>query len=55
MLNTSDRGDFPDEAAAVIGGRDHVRIDNTHLSPAEVARQVADRFGLPTPEGAGVG
>ncbi len=46
-LNTSGRGDIPDEAAAVLDGRDYVRIDNTHLSAAEVAQQVVDRFALP--------
>jgi hypothetical protein len=47
VLNTSGRGDVPDEAAAVIGGRDYVRIDNTHLSAAEVACRVVEAFGLP--------
>jgi hypothetical protein len=47
VLNTSGRGDIPDEAAAVLDGRDYVRIDNTHLSAAEVADEVMATFGLP--------
>ena len=47
MLNTPSHGATPDEAAAVLDGRDYVRIDNTHLSAAEVAQQVIAAFGLP--------
>lgn len=47
LLNTSGRGDIPDEAAAAIGGRDYVRIDNTDLSAADVARQMVEAFDLP--------
>ncbi|MGZ8742056.1 MAG: AAA family ATPase [Nocardioides sp.] len=46
-LNTPAHGDTPDEAAAVLDGRNHVRIDNTRLSAAEVAQQVVDRLALP--------
>ena len=48
VLNSPD-GRAPEPAASVFEGRDLVRIDNTDLSPAEVAGQVAERFGLPVP------
>ena len=47
VLNTSGRGDIPVEAAAAIGGRDYVRIDNTDLSAADVAQQLVEAFDLP--------
>lgn len=34
-------------AEAYLAGRDYVRIDNTHLSAVDVARQVAETFALP--------
>lgn len=46
VLNSSDDGRLPVEAAAVIGDRPYVRIDNTDLEPADVARQVAHHFAF---------
>jgi hypothetical protein len=46
VLNSADQG-APEPAASVLAKRDHVRIDNTHLSPVEVADQVAKELGLP--------
>ncbi len=46
MLNSPD-GPAPEPAASLFEDRDFVRIDNTDLSPAEVARQVVKAFGLP--------
>jgi len=46
VLNTPDDG-VPDSASGVLDGRDLVRIDNTHLSAAEVADEVMEAFGLP--------
>jgi len=46
VLN-SPGGQAPEPAASVFEGRDLVRIDNTDLSPQEVARLVAERFDLP--------
>ena len=46
VLNTPDQGAKPDEAAAVLDGRNYVRIDNTDLPAAEVARRVVDHFAL---------
>ena len=52
VLNSPD-GQAPEPAASLFEGRDLVRIDNTDLSPDEVARQVARRFDLPvTAQGA---
>jgi hypothetical protein len=45
VLNVPD-GQVPAPAASVLDGRDHVRIDNTHLSPADVADQVVKAFDL---------
>jgi hypothetical protein len=47
QLNTSADGAVPEPAAAVLRGRDYVRIDNTDLSAAEVAQRVVDHFALP--------
>lgn len=43
VLNTEDAG----EAAALVGGRPHVRVDNTALSPEEAARRIVEGLGLP--------
>jgi hypothetical protein len=45
VLN-SPEGQTPEPAASVLAGR-VVRIDNTDLSPEEVARRVVARFDLP--------
>lgn len=37
-----------DSGDRFAGRADWLRVDNTHLSPAEVAEQVITRFGLPT-------
>jgi hypothetical protein len=56
QLNTTPGEPLPEPAAAVLAGRDHVRIDNTDLGPEEVARRVIAAFDLPevrpTPDGA---
>jgi hypothetical protein len=45
VLNSSD-GQTPEPAASVLAGR-VLRIDNTDLSPEQVAREVARHFDLP--------
>jgi hypothetical protein len=44
VMNT---GDAPTVAETYLAGRDYVRIDNTHVPAAAVARQVVDHFALP--------
>lgn len=46
VLNSTD-GQAPEQAASVLARGDIVRIDNTHLSPDEVADQVAKELDLP--------
>jgi hypothetical protein len=48
VLNSPEQG-APEPAASVLAGRDFVRIDNTHLSAADVARQVVKELDLPRP------
>ena len=43
VMNT---GSGPSEADAVLAGHDHLRIDNTRLSAADVAARVVDGLGL---------
>jgi hypothetical protein len=45
VMNT---GSTPTKADAFLAEREHLRIDNTHLSAAAVADQVVARLGLPT-------
>ena len=52
VMNT---GGPPGPAEAYLAGRDFVRIDNTHLSAADVARQVVDHLALPMSEASGAG
>lgn len=47
VLNTAETAPVPGPAAAVLDGRDHLRIDNTDLLPDEVAARIVDRLGLP--------
>lgn len=47
LLNTPATGEAPDVAAEVLGGRHYLRIDNTHVEPADVARRIVDELGLP--------
>ena len=47
VLNTPVGEALPAQVAGVLDGRDHVRIDNTDLLPAEVAARVVDDLGLP--------
>jgi hypothetical protein len=46
VMNT---GSGPSEADAVLAGHDHLRIDNTRLSAADVAARVVDGLGLRSP------
>lgn len=46
LLNTTVGHPIPDAAASVLDGRSYVRIDNTDLSPDQVAARVVEAFSL---------
>jgi hypothetical protein len=46
VMNT---GAGPTKAENFLAEREHLRMDNTHLSAAEVADKVVATLGLPTP------
>ncbi len=41
-------GGRPSEGEALLAGREYLRVDNTDLSPEEVATRVVETLGLPT-------
>jgi hypothetical protein len=44
-------GDGPTEADDLLASHEHLRVDNTDLSPAEAARRIASSLGLTGPVG----